>query len=127
MVISAFSPASIWSNATRSLTNIGSAAMGPNSTVATSLAGAASVDFASGAGFVSILTVAVLTGASAAASIAIQLWDGTTTIQLAATAAAAGSPAGFTGYCNNPTRMRILNNDATHAGTYIVTGQFWTI
>lgn len=118
---------SIWSSLTRNLTDVGSGAMQAATLAVQTIAAAASVDFRNSVGINAEQTIAVKTGGTATGSIAIQLWDGTAAIQCAVTAAAANSPIAFSGISCNVAGLRVLNNDAAVAGTYIFTAIFWKI
>lgn len=126
MNISAFSPASIWNNVTRTLSSFGTGAVQYLTIARQSVAGAATVDFRDGVGVGSTHTIAVTTGGTATAAMQIFLWDGTNQILCVATAAAANSPAAFSGISNNVSGLRVVNADAVNGGFYIATGIFFT-
>lgn len=119
MIISNVTPPQVWAASARSLTNFGSGALAPASSILTSLAANTSVDFRTSAGIVGSTTIAVQTGAGATAAINIELWDGTSLLTVVATAAAATSNAAF--HMNNTASVgpRAQNTDATHAGFYM--------
>lgn len=127
MEISAFSPASIWNNVTRSLTNFGSGALASSTLAQQTIAAGASVDFRAAAGLVGLFTIAAKTGAAATLSIAIQMWDTVNAIPVATSAAAANSTVAFTGVTNNASGLRLLNNDGANSGTYMFAGIILTI
>lgn len=116
MVISAFSPASIWNNATRTLTNCSPAITSTNNDFV-SLAGAATLDIRPLANLINITTVSAITNAAATGSIAIFHHDGTNSIQLAVSAAAANATVSFHGITGAVVGFKLVNNDATHAGS----------
>lgn len=119
MIISNITPPQVWLASARSLTNFGSGALAPTPTVATSLAGATTVDLRPSAGTVVLQTIAANTGAGATSSVNIQTWDGTTTVNSALSANGAGAPIAFTGFGTSAVGHRVNNTDATHAATYM--------
>lgn len=118
MRFSGVSALAIWNNATRTLTGFNGSVNEAGVNV-TTIAAAASVDSRSSAAHFNLMTVAVKTGAAATAAITINIWDGTTAIVAATTAAAANASIGFTA-ANCPTRgIRITNTDGANAGTFV--------
>lgn len=127
MIISNITPPQVWSASSRNLTDIGSGALANTSTAFTSIAGAASVDLRPAGTTVAQNTIAVITNAAATGSIVIQLSDGTNTLTVVATAAAASAGASVSTTATNTVWPRLLNNDATHAGSYMEAQFTWSI
>lgn len=127
MIISNITPAQVWTNSARSLTNIGSSALATINTVRTSVPTTSAVDLRTGTGVVGLATIAVQTGAAATAVMSIQNYDGANSIIMTQTAAAATSGAGFTMINTNLFGVRISNTDAAVAGFYILTQMLFTI
>lgn len=122
MIISAFSPASIWANSARTLTSMGATTLLKTQTTQSTLAAASNIDFRPPAGNIGEDTFAVVTGGAATGSTVIQLTDSVHFQQLAITAAAANSPAAFTSAQNATVGVRLLNNDGAVAALYMSAG-----
>lgn len=127
MIISNITPPQVWTSSSRSLTNFGSGALAPVNSGNTTLAAATSVDLRSSPGIVDLASAAVLTGAAATGSTVIQMFDGTTSRTLVATAAAANATAGFTTVNNNTVGLRIQNTDGAVAANYMTASIAFTI
>lgn len=122
MNISAFSPASIWNNATRTLTGMGTVTMPLQSSVNVSLAANTTASFAQPAGRGALNTLAAV--ADASGTVVIQFTDGTNT--WTAQTIAAGSTGGQDITCGvTAVFWQIHNNSATVAAHYFAAGMGW--
>lgn len=110
----------MWTASARSLTNFGSGALAPGNTAQTTLAGSTAVDLRTSAGIFGIAQFCIGTGVGATASMNSSLFDGTNAILIVQTAAAASVAASSSTVNNNSVGLRLFNNDATHAGFYMV-------
>lgn len=120
---------SVWTNATRTLTNPSGVFSDATRTLTafgrtlvqlgnTSLAASSSVDLRPASNLKRTLTVAVASGAGAGTQ--IQQWNGTTSINF--TSVAASASGGVTNVGGSTVGLRLNNTDGANAATYNYSG-----
>lgn len=127
MIISNITPPQVWSSSARSLTNIGSGALAPTSTTFTSFAAGSNVDLRPAIGIVGQITIAVQTGGAATLATFIDLFDGTSAVVLAQTAAAANAAQTASSTNTHSVGTRVRNGDGANASNYMTAAFVWTI
>lgn len=108
----------VWTQATRSLTNSGYETITGSANQA--IAAATTVNFQPAAGKYRLVTVLAKQGAGATSSLFVELFDGTTAAALLALAANAIGSVNLI-LASNAVYVRVRNADASVAGLYAVT------